>query len=62
MEQISINKYQVSLQPSNVLRAYIYYVDGKADINELPLSFDQWAELEVLDNSPISASIVSYTF
>jgi len=40
------NQYAGAIGKIHHLENYIEYVDGKADINELPLSFDQWKELE----------------
>jgi hypothetical protein len=44
-----------ALQNKNaVLQAYIDYVEGKTDIDELPMYFDQWKAFELEQDSPIS--------
>ncbi len=34
------------LEENKKLKDYISYVDGKVEIDELPLSFDQWEDFE----------------
>lgn len=41
----------------NQLQAYIEYVEGKIDIDEIPLTYDQWLAIEIQNGSPISKDI-----
>ena len=51
-------QYKITNQPETVLVEYIYYVEGKIEINEVPLSFSNWADIEVDGDSPISKELV----
>ncbi len=41
----SVNNYPTLYRENKEIKEYIEYVDGKVEINEFPLSFDQWKEL-----------------
>jgi hypothetical protein len=55
--KLAANVCPIEFQPKNVLIDYIHYVDGKADIEEVPMCFEFWAGIEIENNSPISKSI-----
>jgi hypothetical protein len=57
-DNLTANVCPIEDQPKNVLVDYIHYVDSKADIDELPLCFEHWAEIEIGSKSPISNNIV----
>ncbi len=40
-------------QPKEILNGYIAYVEGMISITEIPFYFHEWANMEMLDNSPI---------
>ena len=43
----TLRLYKLSLK-------YIFYVQAKIDIDEIPFTFEQWKQIEIENNSPIA--------
>lgn len=50
----------IKIQPNSVLTEYIGYVESKIEIDEVPMTFQQWADYEKEEKSPISEEFINH--
>ncbi len=50
--------YVLKIQPSSVLVEYIEYVENKIGIDEIPMTFNEWATYQKENDYPIGYEII----